>query len=87
MSDEARMVRRQANVTNLSVADLLDWCAQHDLSPEQVEVTGTHLKWATPETDEERDRREQHQRAAEERTEKWEREALVRLTEKYGSPS
>jgi hypothetical protein len=44
---------------------------------------GANLEWYSPETDEERERREAHERASAERTERWEREVYARLRAKF----
>ena len=64
---------------------LTAWCTAHGLDPADVEVTGGHVQWWSPETDEEYEQRLTHQRAADERTEAWERATYARLTAKYGA--
>jgi hypothetical protein len=61
----------------------MDWMISHNLGVGVVQITGTHLKWESPETDEERKRREEWELRQEARTEEWERQELTRLKAKY----
>lgn len=83
--DEPRMVKRQSYIAkDSSVADTLDWCFQKNLDPHAVIFTGGgHMHYESPETDEERERREDFLRQSNERHEKWEREMYEKLKEKY----
>jgi hypothetical protein len=83
-SDGPRMVKRMDNVRDCTVSELIDWCVQRDLSPLDATITSAHVKWESPETDAERERREKWVAEHLARTEKWERETLERLKEKYG---
>ncbi len=77
-------VREHHLVQGMSVADLLDFCNQRELEPEKVKVTGSHITWDRPETDEERDRRLAAWKRSDERKEEYERKEWQRLREKYG---
>lgn len=66
---------------------LVTWCCQAGLEPTDVKVSGGHLQWFTPETDDEYAARQATLQAAAERAEAWERATLARLVEKYGAPS
>lgn len=87
----ARQIRRWKNLPGhadgpLSVAALLDFCAQEGLDPAATVVTGGHLQWSTDETDDERHKRETAEAASTERTNEWERKNLARLLAKHGYP-
>lgn len=69
--------------SGLTIAELLTWCIEHNLEPEQVRVTGGHITWESPESAEEVAVREEAQARASVRQEQWERETLARLTTKY----
>jgi len=66
-----------------SITDLTDWAHQRGLSPDEVTITGGHLKWTSPETAEERERREQFEAERDERQLRWERETYDRLRAKF----
>lgn len=81
-----RMMKRQIHFAG-TVSELMDWMIAEGLSVAEVQIPGTHLKWESPETDSERERREKWDREAAARTEEWERKTLARLKEKYeGEP-
>lgn len=82
---EAKPMKRIDNVHNITVSELIDWCVQRDLSPLEVTITAAHLKWESPETEKEAERRIRWNAEHLARTEEWERETYKRLLEKYGS--
>ena len=69
-----------------TVAELLDWCAQHDLAPEAVTLPGCHLKYDRPRTEEEAARLAQFQAERDARRDEWERETYARLKAKFEGP-
>ena len=79
-------VERLGNVQlGTSLADLVEWADDKGLDHAGVTLTGScHLIYMDTETDDERDDRIARQALADERREKWERETLSRLREKYG---
>ena len=77
------MRERWNQLSKLTVQELIDWCIERNLSLEQVNITQVGLKYLSPESDEERERREQFQADHARRTEAWERETLARLKAKY----
>ena len=81
---ERRMIRRSDYVKDMTIVDLVSWCTERGLSASQVKISGTHLKWETPETNEEQAQYLKHVMASDRRKEEWEREALVRFASKYG---
>ena len=70
-------------LSNVTLREVIDWCIEHGLDIEKVTTTQVHLKYLSPETDEERERREKFELDHQRRTEAWERETLARLKEKY----
>lgn len=72
----------------VSVASLLAHLAtiEPDLKPEQMMLNFATVTWTSPATEEERAARAEQRRRADERTEAWERETLVRLKKKYEVP-
>lgn len=78
--------KRMQHLGKCTVTDLLDWLTEHDLCPDDVAIMGVDLRWIAPETPEEHDRWVQAGIEARERQEKWERETLERLLNKYGPP-
>jgi hypothetical protein len=63
-----------------TLADVLRvYVTDRGLDPAEVVVGGGHARFDTPETDVERERREEHERAAAERKDAWEREAYARI--------
>jgi hypothetical protein len=74
---------RQTSWGGGTVTDLADWCHQRGLSPDEVTVTGGHLKWTSPETDEERARRQQFEADRDARLDAWERGEYERLRAKF----
>jgi hypothetical protein len=66
-----------------TVSELMDWMIGRGLGVDLVMITGTHLKWESPETDQERERRLDWERQQATRTEEWERQTLARLKLKY----
>jgi S-adenosylmethionine:diacylglycerol 3-amino-3-carboxypropyl transferase len=84
MSDDGhRLLERVEWVRDVTVDQLVSWCIQRDLDPSVVSITSSHLKFVTPETADEKKRREEWEYQTGQRTEKWERETLARLTAKY----
>jgi len=80
-----KMVERFNDVRDCTVSELVDWCVQRNVNPSEARITSAHVKWQSPQTDEERERYEKWLAEHEARTEKWERETLQRLQEKYGA--
>lgn len=80
------MIKRIESVQNIPVSDLLDWCVHRGLDPDTVTVTAAHLKWESPETEKEAERRAIWQGDRDRRHEEWERETYKRLTEKFNGP-
>lgn len=83
-NSDPRIVKRMVQVNGLTVSDVIEWCAQHDLSPYEVMITAAHLRWSTPEKDEERAERLKWEKHREESTLKWEHETYERLSKKFG---
>jgi hypothetical protein len=73
-------------VRGWTVAEMVSWCFDRGLDPSEVQSTGGHLCYERLETEDERDKRMTWWKDQEARHERWERETLVRLTEKYGTP-
>lgn len=72
--------------TETTLADVLAWANENVSVPfDRITINFSTFSWTDDATDEEKDAwdREEEVRAA--RTEKWEREQLARLTEKYGA--
>jgi len=72
----------------ISVASLLAHMATiaPEITPEQMLINFSTLKWTEPSTEEDRAQREAWLARQAERTEKWERETLARLIKVYGVP-
>ena len=81
---EPRIVKRMDNVRDCTVSELIDWCVERDLSPLDARITAAHIKWESPETDAERERREEWERQKAESMVRWERAQWEKLREKYG---
>ena len=81
---DPRIVKRITQVNDCTVDDLIEWCDQHVLLPEEVRVTAAHLRWLSPETEEEREGRIKWEKIRDESTLRWERETWERLKVKYG---
>lgn len=82
--DEPRLVKRVESVHTVTVDELVTWCFSRGLEPAEVTISAAHLKWTSPETTAERERRQLYEGHAAERNEKWERATLARLQAKYG---
>lgn len=78
------VIRNRLESFKGTVDELVSWCMQRELDPTAVEVTGTHLRFQSPETPEEAQRRAEYQASAERRHREWERGYWQRLIEKYG---
>ncbi|SDH56144.1 hypothetical protein [Microbacterium sp. 77mftsu3.1] len=89
--DTVRRYRRTNYVsmdTDVTLADLVSWVTAnvHGVAHEEITVHYSTLRWEDDATEEEKDAWDAEQAAQAVRTEKWEREQLARLTEKYGAP-
>lgn len=84
---EPRMLRRIETFHDLTVSEIVDWCHQRGLNPDDVKLSGGHLKWESPETEAEATRREEYHRQSMARHEEWERETYERLKEKFDAQS
>lgn len=82
VADEPVMLNRVEHFKG-SVDELVTWCMQRELDPTVVEVTGTHVRFQSPETPEEAQRRAEYTARAERRHQEWERDTYLRLREKY----
>jgi hypothetical protein len=67
------------SVHGITVESLVDWCIQRGLDPSEVTLSAGHLKWDSPETDAERERREHYAALADQRRIDWENETIARL--------
>jgi hypothetical protein len=71
-STEPMMLRRMEPMyRGWSVEQVLAFCLEKDLDPNQVTVTGGHLIWDEPETPEQVQKRLAHKAAAEQRHREW----------------
>lgn len=72
----------------VSLAELV--AHMHQIAPyaslDDIQVNFATVKWTRPGTADEVAEREEQHRRWQERLEKWERETLARLTQKYGAP-
>lgn len=84
MADEP-VIRNRVEHFKGSIDELVTWCFQRELDPREVEITGTHLRFQTPETPEEAERRRKYDEDSRRRHEEWERETWRRLQQKYGA--
>ncbi len=86
MTNSDPTIRKQfeAIPRDATLGDLMDWCVQHQVAPHRVVLTGGHMVIQRPETDAERQIREDFQAERERRTEAWERETYERLRTKFG---
>ena len=84
LESDPRIVKRMAQVRDITVSDLISWCVDRDLSPLDATITSTHVKWESPETAEERERRIAWEAEREASTLKWEHETYERLNKKFG---
>ncbi len=83
VKEESGHRHRSAHYQSVSVEALMTWCNEHELNPADVLVTGGHLKWTSPMTADEVTFIEEHNKAAELRTLKWERHTYARLKAKF----
>lgn len=83
MTDELVMIERVEWIRDLTVQELFDWCVQRGLQFERVKITATHLKFRTPQTPEEAERRRVAIAAQEARTLEWERATYQRLKAQF----
>lgn len=84
MADGRRMIRRIEQFHQKTVEDIVNWCHDNGVSMAEATVSFCHLKWESPETDEEHAQYMKHVLASDRRREEWERNALVRFAEQYG---
>jgi hypothetical protein len=85
LQPERRLLCRQHVLGgDTTVAEIMDMLVEHHLAPHEVRVTGGHVQWRSPETDDELAVRLGRERRAVDREEAWERATLARLLAKYG---
>lgn len=81
--DEPLRKRFESIPRDATLEDLVDWCLQRGLDPSGVVVTGGHLRWESPLTDDERQARDEYRAKQEQRTLEWELATYERLNEKF----
>lgn len=63
-----------------TIAEMVEWCAQHDLDPAEVRLCGGFtFMWKSPETDAEAERRMAALQASEDRQREWVRKRAKEL--------
>lgn len=78
-------IKRMEHVINVTIDDLVQWCIERGLDPDEVTISAAHLKWVSPQTEAEAKRAKEWADQSAARTEEWEREAYARLKAKFGS--
>jgi hypothetical protein len=81
MSDAG--MRNRLDSFSGTVQEVIDWTLQRGLDPTAVAITACHLKWQSPETPQEAERRAEFQAAQDRRHEEWERVTWERLKAKF----
>lgn len=82
---EDRTIGRMEYAPQGTVTEVVHWLLQHGIDPDQATFTGNvAIKYSSPETDAERERREDFERQRDARHEAWERKEWERLKAKYG---
>ena len=90
--DTIRRYRRANYVAmdrKVTLAELNAWAAENipGTPPEDILVNFSTFSWEDDATEEEKDAWDREKAAQAARTERWEREQLAHLTQKYGSPA
>ena len=78
------LIKRMDSIRDLTVAELLFWCTQHNLDPSDVNISPTHLFWFTPRTEEELAKYDAWIDEAVKREDKWQIDAMFKYAEKFG---
>lgn len=79
-------VKRSHTFRNATVEEVGIWCIEQQLDPKEVTLAGAvGVRWESPETQAEEERRQTWEKRQAETMEKWERDTLARLKEKYGA--
>lgn len=78
------LIKRMDSIRDLTVAELLFWCTQHNLDPSDVNLSPTHVFWFTPRTDEELEQYDRWIAEADALKDKWQKDAMFKYAEKFG---